>query len=183
MQSRQYLDEQIIQKVKNGDPEAFGLLYDQYAEMVFRYAFSQLDNRFDAEELTEEIFLRSWKALPGYDERGTPFITFLFQVARTSLIEFHRHHKPSPSLDGSTGRPREPGLEESVSIQADNPVFRATLAKLPEEYRSVLIFRFLVCLTVEETAQVMQRTAGAALILQHRALSALRQYLESGSHV
>lgn len=183
MQSRQENDEQIIQRVKNGDAEAFGLLYEQYAEMVFRYAYAQLDNRFDAEGLTEEIFLRSWRALPGFNERGAPFIAFLFQVARSSLIEFHRQKKTAPSLDGSASRPGEIAHAGSLTFQVESQAFRAAIAKLPEEHRSVLILRFLSCLTLEETAQVLQRSAEAVLVLQHRALSALRQVLGSSSNV
>ncbi|MBE0697062.1 MAG: RNA polymerase subunit sigma-24, partial [Anaerolineaceae bacterium] len=56
MPSRSNDDEQIIQKVKDGDAEAFGILYEQYAQMIFRYIYSHLENRLDAEDLTEEIF-------------------------------------------------------------------------------------------------------------------------------
>ena len=93
MSGRQFDDEQLIKQVKNGDTEAFGVLYEQYVEMVFRYVYSHLDNRTDAEDLTEEIFLRAWRALPKYDERGLPFSAFLFRIARNSLIDFYRQHK------------------------------------------------------------------------------------------
>jgi len=88
MPSRQFDDEQFIKQVKNGDAEAFGKLYDQYAEVIFRYVYSHLENRLDAEDLTEEIFLRAWRALPKYDERGLPFSAFLFRIARNSLIDY-----------------------------------------------------------------------------------------------
>lgn len=183
MQSRQYDDEQLIQQVKNGDAEAFGVLYEQYAEMIFRYVYSHLDNRLDAEDLNEEIFLRAWRALPKYDERGLPFSAFLFRIARNSLIDYYRQRKNVQSIDDMELQSREAGPEEAVDLHIANQDLRRTIGELREDYRNVLIFRFLSGLSPEETAQIMQRSVGAVRVLQHRALSALKDLLERGSRV
>lgn len=183
MPGRQFDDEQIINQVKNGDAEAFGTLYDQYAEVIFRYVYSHLENRLDAEDLTEEIFLRAWRALPKYDERGLPFTAFLFRIARNSLIDYYRQKKVVTSLDDMEVQSHEPSPEEAVDINIENHDLRKTIAELREDYRNVLIFRFLSGLSPEETAQVMQRSVGAVRVLQHRALSALKDLLERGPRV
>jgi RNA polymerase sigma-70 factor (ECF subfamily) len=181
MLSRQYDDEQLIIKSKNGDAEAFGELYERYAEVIFRYVYSHIQNRLDAEDLTEDIFLRAWKALPKYDERGLPFSAFLFRAARNSLIDFYRQQKSVQSIEDVELHANEPGPEESVIDRFANMDLRKTLAELREDYRSVIIFRFLSGLSPEETAQVMQRSVGAIRVLQHRALTALKELLERGS--
>ena len=79
-------DIQLIQQSQKGDTQAFGELYERYAQRVFRYLYAHLDNRLDAEDLTEEVFLRVWKSLGGYQEQGVPFLAFLFRVARNALI-------------------------------------------------------------------------------------------------
>ena len=183
MPGRQNDDEQLIKQVKNGDAEAFGVLYEQYADVVFRYVYSHLDNRSDAEDLTEEIFLRAWRALPKYDERGLPFTAFLFRVARNSLIDFYRQHKTVQSIDDIEIQSHEVGPEETVESKIENNHLKKTISGLREDYRNVLIFRFLSGLSPEETAQVMQRSVGAVRVLQHRALSALKDLLERGSGV
>jgi RNA polymerase sigma-70 factor (ECF subfamily) len=183
MPLRQFDDEQVIQKVKSGDAEAFGVLYDQYAEVIFRYVYSHLDNRLDAEDLTEEIFLRAWKALPKYDERGLPFSAFLFRIARNSLIDYYRQRKPIQSLDDIELATREAGPEETVDARIDNQDLKKSIGELREDYRNVIVFRFLSGLSPEETAVVMQRTVGAVRVLQHRALSALKDLMERGSRV
>ncbi len=174
MPDRQFDDEQVIKRVKNGDVEAFGVLYEQYAEVIFRYVYSHLDGRLDAEDLTEEIFLRAWRALPKYDERGLPFTAFLFRIARNSLIDHYRSHKIVQSIEDVELQSHEAGPEEVVEVRIENGNLREMLAKLREDYRNVLIFRFLSGLSPEETAQVMQRSIGAVRVLQHRALAALR---------
>jgi RNA polymerase sigma-70 factor, ECF subfamily len=183
MPSRTFDDEQIIKQVKNGDAEAYGMLYEQYAEVIFRYVYSHLDNRLDAEDLTEEIFLRAWRALPKYDERGLPFSAFLFRIARNSLIDYYRQRKAVQSIEDIELQSREMGPEETVDVRIEDRNLRDTIAKLREDYRNVLIFRFLSGLSPEETAQVMQRSVGAVRVLQHRALSALKDLMERGSRV
>ncbi len=183
MPSRQNDDEQIINKVKNGDAEAFGVLYEQYADTIFRYIYSHLENRLDAEDLTEEIFIRAWRALPKYDERGLPFTAFLFRIARNSLIDFYRQKKPLQSIEDIELQSSHAGPEETVELIFENQDLRDTIAKLREDYRNVLIFRFLSELSPEETAQVMQRSVGAVRVLQHRALSMLRDLLQRGQSV
>jgi len=183
MPERQFDDEQIIKQVKNGDAEAYGMLYEQYAEVIFRYIYSHLESRLDAEDLTEEIFLRAWRALPKYDERGLPFSAFLFRIARNSLIDYYRQRKNVQSIEDIELQSKEAGPEEAVEMRIENHNLRDTIAKLREDYRNVLIFRFLSGLSPEETAQVMQRSVGAVRVLQHRALSALKDLMERGSRV
>ncbi len=183
MPDRTFDDEKVIQQVKGGDAEAFGMLYEQYAEVIFRYVYSHLEGRLDAEDLTEEIFLRAWRALPKYDERGLPFSAFLFRIARNSLIDYYRQHKSVQSIEEMELQAHEAGPEEMVDHKLENHQLRDTIARLREDYRNVLIFRFLSGLSPEETAQVMQRSVGAVRVLQHRALSALKDLMERGSRV
>jgi len=63
-------DTQLLQLARQGDAEAFGRLYELYADRVFRFLFAHVDNRFDAEDLTEDVFLRVWRSLPKYREQG-----------------------------------------------------------------------------------------------------------------
>ena len=79
MPERQEVDEtSLLQQAQQGDTEAFGQIYEMYSPLVFRFLFAHLDNRLDAEDLTEEVFLRAWQSLPGYRMRGVPFKGFLF---------------------------------------------------------------------------------------------------------
>src|SRR5512146_1602947 len=143
MPERQFDDEKVIQQVKSGDAEAYGVLYDQYAEVIFRYVYSHLEGRLDAEDLTEDIFMRAWKALPKYDERGLPFSAFLFRIARNSLIDYYRQRKAVQSLDDIEIQSHDPGLEEAVDVHIENNDLKKSMSGLREDYRNVLIFRFL----------------------------------------
>jgi RNA polymerase sigma-70 factor (ECF subfamily) len=87
------------------------------------------------------------------------------------------------SLDDIEIQSHQAGPEEVVELNIDNTDLKKTIGELREDYRNVVIFRFLSGLSPEETAEVMQRSVGAVRVLQHRALTVLRDLLERGSRV
>ena len=183
-QQQPVADIQLIQRSQQGDTQAFGDLYERYAARVFRYLYAHLDNRLDAEDLTEDVFLRVWKSLGGYQEQGVPFLAFLFRVARNALIDHYRRsgkNQAETSIEDMQLSEPGTGPVEAVAALLEHQQLRAMLTELREDYRTVLVLRFLSELTPEETAHAMGRSAGAVRVLQHRALAALRSMMESGA--
>jgi RNA polymerase sigma-70 factor (ECF subfamily) len=172
----------LVQRAKNGDVEAYGQLYERHAPQVFRFLYAHLQNRLDAEDLTGEVFMRAWRSLDGYRERGLPFTAFLFRVARNLVIDQYRRKQFSTlevelSDDHPDDRLADPA--EVAQRLIDQGELQKKLALLREEYRAVLVMRFLSDLSPEETAQAMRKSVGAVRVLQHRALLALRKLIES----
>jgi RNA polymerase sigma-70 factor (ECF subfamily) len=177
-------DAQLVIAAKAGDPEAFGELYTRYAQVVFRFLSAHVNDRMDAEDLTEEVFMRVWRTLPSYQEQGVPFLAFLFRVARNALIDFYRRSARAGKHASLEANPladirSDPG--DAAMANLEHQEIRGTLNLLRDDYRTVLVLRFLSDLSPEETAQVMERTEGAVRILQHRALAALRNLLEGSN--
>jgi len=178
---QEFEDRQLIHAAQGGEAEAFGELYERYAERVFRYLFAHLSNRMDVEDLTEEVFLRVWRSLPRYKERGVPFLAFLYRIAHNVLVDHYRRAEratPQVALNDLPIRDQAPGPGEMVMMEIDHQELRAMLGRLRADYRKVLALRFLSGLTPDETAEVMGRSAGAVRVLQHRALAALRKLME-----
>lgn len=173
-------DVELLKNAQNGNPEAFGELYQRHASAIYRFFFARLDSRLDAEDLTEVVFLRFWHSLARYQEKGVPLAAFLFSIANNALIDHYRRSKNhSQQVDG---------IDELILVDHQNPAelvvgrleqqeLQRTLFSLREEYRDVLIYRFFSMLSPAETAQVMNRSVGATRILQHRALAALKKSL------
>ena len=174
-------DHQLLKSAGNGNAEAFGILYERYADRVFRFLFAHVDNRLDAEDITEDVFLRVWRSLPNYREQGVPFLAFLFRIARNALIDHYRRSgsvKSQVSIEDLSIRDNNPGPGESMISSLEREELRASLEQLRDDYRTVLVLRFLSELSPDETAQVMGKSAGAVRVLQHRALNALRLMLD-----
>jgi RNA polymerase sigma-70 factor (ECF subfamily) len=139
----------------------------------------------DAEDLTGEVFLKAWRSLPKYTERGVPFLAFLFRIAKNALVDHYRQNarmedKDPDEMDGFRA---ELALEavEIASNNIEHQNMLRVLKKLRGDYQSVLTLRFIGELSPEETAKVMDRSVGAVRVLQHRALAALRVELEKAS--
>lgn len=170
----------LIKEAQDGDAEAFGQLYEHYAPRVFRYLFANLDDRLDAEDLTEEVFLKVWGALPGYRQRGIPFGGFVFRVARNTLIDhYRRSHRRGPRLSLSEEQvdQGQPDPAERMTTKLERAQVRRLLSGLNDDQRTVLSLRFLAGLTPDETARAMGKSPGAVRVLQHRALNAVRKLL------
>lgn len=169
---------QLIEKAQNGDRDAFGLIYERYAEIIFRFTFSQLSNYQDAEDLTEEIFLRIWRSLPTYEQKGVPFVAYIFRIARNALIDFYRQaarNRNQISIEEELVGQSIFEPEQQAALNTDQKEIRAKLKELREDYRNVLILRFFSGLSTEETARALGKSPGAVRVLQHRALAALKK--------
>ncbi len=180
LQSDELTDVDLLQKAQHGDAEAFGLLYERHAQAVFRFLYSHLNNRMDAEDLTGEVFLRAWRSLPRYRYQGAPFLAFLFRVARNALVDAYRRSSTAATDTVADIETVADAAEPADVVHAnlEREEVRRHLGRLREEYRLVLTLRFIGELSPEETAQVMEKSGGAVRVLQHRALAALRKLIE-----
>ncbi len=168
-------DKNLIQSAQAGDAESFGILYEKYAGSIYKYLFVHLGNVEDAEDITVEVFLRAWNALPGYDQRGYPFRAFLFRIARNLLVDQYRQHRTVSELDERFKDENLIDLEQAAVEQVEDELIRKSLREIHPDYRHVLMLRFFGGLSLLEIAKVMKRSENAVRVLQHRALKALRK--------
>ena len=171
-------DGELVRRSQAGDQEAFRALYERYAPQVYSFLLGYFHDSALAEDLTQETFVRAWEALPRYKERGY-FRAWLFRIARRLAIDADRYRKIRPQTffeeEAFPSQAQDPGeiLEQK---QAFNEL-RVALENLKKEYREVIVLRFLLGLSVAETASVMDRSQGTVRVLQHRALRALRRVI------
>ncbi len=155
------------------DVQEFQKFYQEHLGQIYRYVYSRVGNREEAEDLTSQIFI---KAVRGIDrERGALSMQhWLFQVARTTIADYWRvHYRVSvSSLDELLEAGWEGPAEEAVTLESVRPEerVRRILQALPEHYREVLTCRFLLNLSIRDTAQKMGLTEANVKVLQFRAL-------------
>jgi RNA polymerase sigma-70 factor (ECF subfamily) len=162
-------------RVPRGEEEVqeFQMFYQENLGLIYRYVYSKVGNREEAEDLTSQIFI---KAVRGVDtERGAQSMQkWLFQVARTTIADYWRvHYRVSVS---SLEELLEAGWEGPAEAEPDavssGPIDRVQriLQALPEHYREVLECRFLLNLSIKDTAQKLGLTEANVKVLQFRAL-------------
>jgi RNA polymerase sigma-70 factor (ECF subfamily) len=171
-------DAEFIARTKAGDVEAFGELYRRYITPIFRYVRARVSTDRDAEDLTENVFLKVFEALDTYQERGAPFGAFLYRVARNAVVDHYRSQKPLEEIDelASLGEIATSAEKYIVDKEAILEIKNA-MTRLPENYQEVIRLRVLMELPTEDVAQWMGKQPSTVRVLLHRALKALRKSL------
>ena len=155
------------------DAQSFRTLYQENLGVVYRFVYSKVGNREEAEDLTSQVFL---KAVRGLDrERGSQSMqSWLYQVARTTIADYWRsfYKIRTTSLESMLEQGWEEPAEERVELPSYRPEerVRKILELLPPHYREVLNCRFLLNLSIKETAERMQLSEANVKVLQFRAL-------------
>ncbi len=183
---------ELIQRVCEGDREAFYALVEPCERGVYTAAMAILNNPADAEEVAQEAVLKAFAALPRF-RRESKFSTWLIQItineARLKLRKDRRHLYESidePQSDGEgDAYPKDfADWREIPSEELQRKELREALKRaldaLPQKYRTVLILRDIQHLSIQETAQVLGLTEGNVKTRLLRARDQMRDALAPG---
>ncbi len=169
----------LVLRAKDGDSGAFGDLYERHLRTVYRYIACRIDDRHDVEDLTENVFVRAWEAIARYQPSGVPFRVWLLRIAHNQVVDRYRGQRPVAELTETQIDPDAVDIELQLAAFEEQALLRRLMRRLNDEYQQVLALRFVSQLSHAEAAAVLERTEGAVRVMQHRALAALRQLLES----
>jgi len=173
--------QRLVARAATGDTEAFGMLYDEFLDPVYRYVFLRVRDTAEAEDLSEEIFLKVWRSLGTYRNTGKPFIAWLFRLARNHVIDHLRSRRPQVGLDEV---PYHAEHSEPLAEQLDRDQILRHLQQLSDDQWQVIVLRFYEGLDTRAIAQMLGKTEGAVRQIQVRSLAALRRSMtaEGASH-
>ncbi len=176
------LDERVlVDAAIQGDVEAFAALYDRHVDRVYRHCYYRTGHRADAEDLTQETFLRAWRAIGRYRRTGAPFIAWLLVISDRLAASRQRKLRrlltvAAEEIPLSQCRYEDPERTVITWLACDE-VRRAILQLRPER-QQVIILRFIDGLSVAEVAAALGKSEANVSVIQHRALADLRRLLE-----
>ena len=170
----------IVRQAQNGEAAAFGQLYEIYSDRVFRYIAYRVDSDADAEDITEDVFIRMLEAIGSFRWHDVPFSAWLMRIAHNRVIDHYRRSRlrtarPLDDAPPLPSRDRDP--QERVDVFSDLQELRTAMAGLTDLQRQVISLRFGSDLSIAETARAMSRNEGAVKALQHSAIRALRRLM------
>jgi RNA polymerase sigma-70 factor, ECF subfamily len=150
--------------------------YEENLVVIYRFVYSKVGNREEAEDLTSQVFIKALRGLD-VDRDAQSMQSWLFQVARTTIADhwrqFYRLH--SDSLDDLLTAGWEAPAPAEKSEEEPNERVQRLLDQLPARYREVLTYRFLLNYSIKETAEKMRLTEANVKVLQFRALKKAAQ--------
>jgi len=169
----------LIERAKT-DPDAFGEIYELYAERIYNYVYYRTSNHAEAEDLTSRVFERALKHISRYEDRGVPFSAWLYRIAHNLVANWHRDRSRRQilSLDSiSQWHFHEDGPELETQLVEDKETLLAAIQRLPADRRELLIMKYVEKLPNAEIGDIMGRSEGAIKSLYHRTLLSLRSDL------
>lgn len=182
-------DSEIIRSVLEGDTGSFGLLLDKYQAVVFRIAIGFVHEREEAEDITQEVFIRAWQSL-GKFRGDASFSTWLHRIAVNSCLNQIRKKNGLPVLNRissffaseNTEIPPDTENPEEILIRKEHSIWlQKALEALPEKQRIAIVLSKYDDLPQKEIAAIMNLTEGAVEALLQRAKRNLREKLSSGN--
>jgi RNA polymerase sigma-70 factor (ECF subfamily) len=171
-------EDELITRARQGDPDAFADLYQRYLPMIYAYMRARVFDDHDAEDLTEQVFLRAFQTLSRYQGRGWPYSAFLYRIARNLLVDHIRRARPELPAEAAEVHPDPaPSADEALIQREERRRLQQALDRLPTDYQEVIRLRLLMSLPTATAATWMGRSEGAVRVLLFRAVQALRREL------
>ena len=172
-------EDMLLTGANRGDQAAITQIYENYFPSIYRFVRLQVDDLALAEDIASEVFIKLMDSIGGRHGPRHSLRGWLFRVARNQV---YKHF-------GKVRRFPTEALDEWVAVSADHDLeiqFMRTVAtdcilqavrRLVPEQREVLLLRFVETLSLQETAQIMNKTTSAVKSLQFRAIESLRRLL------
>jgi RNA polymerase sigma-70 factor, ECF subfamily len=169
-------DERLMEAIAGGDIDSLGEIVTRYQQLAWSVAYRLLNDRMEAEDAAQEVFIRVLDAAPRYRPEGS-FRTYLYQILTRLCIDRLRKKRPTsvetvPDLADPSAGP----VDRLLAKERESQVRRA-LDALPLNQRTALILRHYENLSYAEIAQVMSLTRKAVERLIARAGTSLQARL------
>jgi len=174
-------EESLVRRAQQQDQQAFAQLYEEHFDKIYRYVSLRMGDRPEAEDITQQVFLKALRSISTFRWKGTPFSAWLFRIAHNQVVDYLRKKTKQATVpidDSAISSGNDPQLliEQKLSIEQ---LISAT-RRLTEAQREVISLRFTSELPIAQVAGIMGKSEGAIKALQHSAIVALRKVLSTG---
>lgn len=172
-------EDSLVKRAVQRDREAFASLYDRHVEHVYKHIYYMVLNKSDAEDITQEVFIRAWKYIDKYRYTGAPFVAWLIKIARNLIVDHYKARKKVGHLVelevGSQTDETNPEAITEASLNRSH--VRKAILKLKGEKQKVILMHFIDGFSYREIAKLLNKSEGAVRVIQYRALNDLRHML------
>ncbi|MBN1191977.1 MAG: sigma-70 family RNA polymerase sigma factor [Dehalococcoidales bacterium] len=168
----------LVRLAIEGDVEAYGKIYDICLERIYRYVFNQIGNTMQAEDVTEEVFIKAFKAIRSCRGKEQTFIPWLYRIAHNYLIDTYRKgHKEILVEQIELTSDIDP--EKELENKFEHMAILEAIKSLPEMQKQVILLKYMDDNNNEAIGHILGKRQGAVRALQMRALERLRKILSS----
>lgn len=174
----------LVDRAREGDPDAFAALYDRYVDRVYRFVLYRVQGDSAlAEDVTSEVFLRALRKIKTFTWQGRDVGAWFLTIARNLVLDHYKSGRARLEVLGietPVDHDRVVDAEDAALSRVSTQDLYKAIAQLGNEQQEVIYWRFLQGYSVAETAAAMGKTDGAIKALQYRAVKALYKLVVVG---
>lgn len=175
-------DQQLVERVRGGDGDAFRLLVERHSRAIYRSAYRITGNAADADDIVQETFLRAYRAIGTYDARAT-FTTWLHRIAINGSLDLidsrkRRESRVDADNDLSTIASHDASPDRVVLGAEMQRAIAAAMAELTGNERTAFVLRHFEGMPLEEIGEILGTRLNATKNTVFRAVRKLRQQLQ-----
>lgn len=180
-----FTDEQLVLSALNGEPEALGILIERYSNLVYRFVMRYVRDDADAQDVTQEVFLKVWKSLETF-EQGKTFRPWLYTIAKRTCLDLLKKHSIVAFSSLDVGALEKLQFAESEDAESSREVVERVLlggklsfalAKLAPQYSEVVKLHHTSQLNFREISEMKSESINTVKSRYRRALSMLKAIL------
>jgi len=174
----------LKERLKNKDQVAFEELYDKNINDIYRFIYFKIGKKDEASDLSSLVFLKTWEHIQKNKISDNQTLRALvYKIARNVVVDYYRNRRPENlSLDDENNRidvvDEEYNLETEIGVKGEYENLMVKIMGLKNEYREILIMRFVNDLSLEEIADITGKKKINIRVLLHRAIKALKEMVE-----
>ncbi|MCF6276315.1 MAG: RNA polymerase sigma factor [Candidatus Magasanikbacteria bacterium] len=177
----------LYKVVTKADPVAYGKLYDLYVAKIYRFIFLKVRTKEDAEDITNEVFLKTWEYIIKRKKNVEVIRSFsglVYRIARNSIVD---HYRKKSRINESANYlmeefPNNRDNLREIELKQDIAHTFKLLRKMKQEYQEVVLLRYTEELSIKEISDILGKRPTAVRVTLHRALKKLKQLAEKLPH-
>lgn len=174
------IEKDVVSRAIKGDGKAFAQLYEEHFDKIYRYVYLRVGNEAEAEDLTQDVFVKALEAIGSYRWRNLPFASWIFRIAHNQVIDYFRKQGKVDKVDleGDDVAPADESSPAQIAEQRfEIAKLRDNIKKLSPSQREVISLRFGAELSTAEIAEALGKSAGTVKALQYNGIVALRKMM------
>lgn len=162
------METEIITRCQNGQTEEFGKLYDLYIKDVYRFIFFKTGHKETAEDLTSTTFIKALEGIGHYQSAKGSFKSWLFSIARNTIIDHHRTHRQTVDIDALFSLSDDALIEENVDRELRLSDVLKEIAKLAPHEQDIVMLRVWQDLPFHEISAILGKSEASLKVAFHR---------------
>lgn len=169
------LEPQIIARIRDGELDQFGRLYDLYIKKIYDFIYYKTMHKQIAEDLTSQAFFKALNNIKKFDENKGTFSSWLYQIARNTVIDHYRTKKTEANVEDVWDLSSNDNIERDVDVSQKLEQVQEYLSKLKTDQREIVVMRLWDNLSYQEIAEITGKTVASCKMTFSRTMTKLRE--------